>query len=369
DKEMVVSTAPSAATAPGPKNASTSDIATKIALAMRAMGVMGTPRNYEIYYEVFAGSNQELNAELGALGSRPRQEDLDRLSIKYFIQTSNQLFVDNVRDQIANKVEEVMILFERERIQLERYGSILSQSSDGLKKREIVTQEILQRISGIMAAATDSKIEQGKQLVTHMIDKSAELEEVKSKLEEYKKLADTDPMTQLCNRRAFDRAIAHLYDDPRKVMYGALILADIDRFKQINDRYGHPVGDKIIQHVASIIRTTASADMVVARTGGEEFAVIVHGMTEGAVTELAETIRKAVERLVPINGHVGSTGGAVTVSIGACMATLADSADDLYAKADRALYMSKANGRNQSTQFSALPELRSSKNWLLYKGE
>ncbi|WP_235679142.1 GGDEF domain-containing protein [Aquibium microcysteis] len=336
---------------------------------MRAMGVMGTPRNYEIYYEVFAGSNQELNAELGALGSRPRQEDLDRLSVKYFIQTSNQLFVDNVREQIANKVEEVMILFERERIQLERYGSILSQSSDGLKKREIVTKEILQRISGIMASATDSKIEQGKQFVTHMIDKSAELEEVKSKLEEYKKLADTDPMTQLCNRRAFDRSIAHLYDDPKKVMYGALILADIDRFKQINDRFGHPVGDKIIQHVASIIRATASADMVVARTGGEEFAVIIHGMKEAAVTDLAETIRKAVERLVPFNGHAGSQAGAVTVSIGACMASLADSADDLYAKADRALYMSKANGRNQSTQFSALPDLKSSKNWLLYKGE
>jgi diguanylate cyclase len=366
---MATSTAPTATAAPGLRNSNTSDIATKIALAMRAMGVMGTPRNYEIYYEVFAGSNAELNAELGALGSRPRQEELDRLSIKYFIQTTNQLFVDNVRDQIANKVEEVMILFERERIQLERYGSILSQSSNGLKNREIVTQEILQRISGIMASATDSKIEQGKQLVSHMIDKSAELEEVKSKLEEYKKLADTDPMTQLCNRRAFDRAIAIVYDEPKKVLYSALILADIDRFKQINDRYGHPVGDKIIQHVASIIRTTASADMVVARTGGEEFAVIVDGLKESAVTDLAETIRKAVERLVPISGHIGTQGGAVTVSIGACMAAQADSADDLYAKADRALYMSKANGRNQSTQFSALPDLNTSKNWLLYKSE
>jgi diguanylate cyclase len=334
---------------------------------MRAMGVVGTPRNYEIFYEVFAGSNPELNADLGALGSHPRQEDLDRLSIKYFIQTSNQLFVDNVREQIANKVEEVMILFEKERIQLERYGSILSQSSSGLKKREVVTHEILQRIAGIMSAATDSKIEQGKQLVSHMIDKSAELEEVKSKLEEYKKLADTDPMTQLCNRRAFDKAIAHVFDDPKKVMFSALILADIDRFKQINDRYGHPVGDKIIQHVAGIIRTTAASDMIVARTGGEEFAIIVEGLKESAVTEIAENIRKAVEKLVPVNGHVGSKGGAVTISIGACMASLADSADDLYAKADRALYMSKANGRNQSTQFSALPDLKSSKNWLLYK--
>lgn len=343
------------------------DVATKVATAMRAMGVVGHPRNYEIFYEVFTGSNQSLNAEFAALGSKPRQHDLDAISVKYFIQSSNQLFVDNVREQIANKVEEVMILFEKERLQVERYGSILSQSSDGLKARSNISNDLLQRIAGIMAQATDSKIEQGRQFVTSMMDKSSELEEVKSKLEEYKKLADTDPMTQLCNRRAFDRAIATVYDEPRKVMFSALVVADIDRFKQINDRFGHPVGDKIIQHVAGIIRLTASSDMVVARTGGEEFAVIVPGLKEDAVFDFAETIRKGIERLVPLNGQTGVSENSITVSVGICMAAQASNAEDLYSKADRALYFSKASGRNQSTRFSALPEPKASKNWLLYK--
>ena len=344
-----------------------SDIASKIALAMRAMGVLGLPRNYEIFYEVFTGSNHELNAALAALGGKPRQEDLDQLSVKYFVQVTNQLFVDNIRDQIANKVEEVMILFDKERIQLERYGSILNQTSDGLKKRETVSQDILHRIAGIMSAATETKIEQGRQFVETMIDKSTELEDVKSKLEEYKRLADTDALTQLQNRRAFDRAIARLFDQPKTAIYGSLILADIDHFKRINDRFGHPVGDRIIQHVASIFRALAPDEMLVARTGGEEFAVIAEGLSEDAVTELAESMRKAVERFSPTGGGNQSASATITASIGICMAAHATSADDMYSKADRALYASKANGRNQTTRFSELPDIKSSKPWLLYK--
>ena len=85
-------------------------------------------------------------------------------------------------------------------------------------------------------------------------DKSAELENVKSKLEEYKRLADTDPLTHIWNRRAFDRHISRVYNSRKGVMFNALILADIDRFKEINDRYGHPVGDKIIQIIAEILQ-------------------------------------------------------------------------------------------------------------------
>jgi diguanylate cyclase len=342
------------------------DIAAKVALAMRAMGVVGLPRNYEIFYEVFAGANPELNADLGKLGNRPRQDDLDQLSVKYFAQANSQRFVEDIRNHLSEKVEEVMKLFEKERVQLERYGSILNQTSDGLHKRSLVTQEILHRISNIMSAATDTKIEQGKQIVSSIEDKSAELEDVKSKLEEYKKLADTDPLTQLYNRRAFDRAIARIYDDKKRVLYSCLVLVDIDRFKQINDRFGHPVGDKIIQHIASVVRSAVPEGVMVARTGGEEFAVIMEGLGEDQAAEVGETVRKMVEKLAATNNGSGLASGSITVSVGTCMAIQAESADDLYVKADRALYVSKANGRNRCTRFSELPDMKSAKGWRIY---
>ena len=125
-------------------------------------------------------------------------------------------------------------------------------------------------------------------------DKSAELENVKSKLEEYKRLADTDPLTHIWNRRAFDRHISRIYNSRKSVMFNALILADIDRFKEINDRYGHPVGDKIIQIIADILQTNSRGDMFVARTGGEEFALIIEGGSVEATYDFADRMRALI---------------------------------------------------------------------------
>ena len=144
-----------------------------------------------------------------------------------------------------------------------------------------------------MSIATNSTIDHGKQVATTLSDKTAELESVKSKLEEYKRLADTDPLTHIWNRRAFDKKITGIYNSNKGILFNALILADIDRFKDINDRYGHPVGDKIIQIIADIFQTSIREDMFVARTGGEEFALIIEGASEDATFEIAERIRAA----------------------------------------------------------------------------
>ena len=195
------------------------------------------------------------------------------------------------------------------------------------------------------------------------------MREVKSKLEEYRRLAETDALTQLQNRRAFDQAIAGMYDSNRGIAFGALILADIDSFKSVNDRFGHPVGDRIIQIVASIMRSTVKERTFVARTGGEEFAVILEGSGEEATARLAEEIRQAVMEAPFVNVAKGTNYGPITISLGICMATQAQSPEDLYVKADRALYASKSAGRNRVTRFSALSASNFAKNWLIYRGD
>ena len=139
-----------------------------------------------------------------------------------------------------------------------------------------------------MSAATDAPMNRAARSPSSIVDKSAELEKVKVTLEEYKKLADTDPLTQIWNRRAFDQAIARIYDSDKGRMFNALILADIDRFKDVNDRYGHPVGDRILQLVADIIAHHCARGMFVARTGGEEFAIIADGLSEDGISRIAE---------------------------------------------------------------------------------
>ncbi|MDP3897659.1 MAG: GGDEF domain-containing protein, partial [Mesorhizobium sp.] len=300
------------------------------------------------------------------LGNLPKQADLDLISRKYFTAVNGTSVVDEARDQIATKIEEVMALLRRERSSLEKYGVILDKTSGGLNSQAI-SRDLLLKIVGIMSAATDSTIESGKQIASSIIDKSAELEKVKSTLEEYKKLADTDPLTQIWNRRAFDRTMAKIYDSDKGKMFSALILADIDSFKDVNDRYGHPVGDRIIQIVADLIATHAGEGKFVARTGGEEFAIIADGLSEDGISRIAEAVRSAIEATPFVNKETGVNFGPVTISMGICMASEANGADDLYSKADRALYASKVSGRNQVTRHSALSDLKTRKNWFIYK--
>ncbi len=342
------------------------DFATSVVATMRQLGVVGLPRNYEIFYEALAGSNHELSVEVVSLNNRPSQEELDRIGRKYFANNHGGSIVETAREKISLELEEIAGILRQERNHLEKYGRILDQTAEGLNSRSLITKDLLQKIVGVMSVATVSTIDHGKQIANTLGDKTSELESVKSKLEEYKKLADTDPLTHIWNRRAFDKRIASIYNSSRGILFNALILADIDRFKDINDRFGHPVGDKIIQSIADILQSSIRGDIFVARTGGEEFALIVEGTSEDATFEIADRLRMLVEQTPFVAGPNSAHYGSVTISMGICMASEADGPEDLYSKADRALYRSKMAGRNCVTRFSALPE-RSTKNWMLYR--
>jgi diguanylate cyclase len=343
-----------------------SNIAENVIATLRQMGVIGLPRNYEIFYEALSGSNPRLSLEVLALSQRPKQEQLDAISRKYFTQSNSHSVVEHAREVIARELEDVAAILRKERGHLERYGELLDQTSDGLTSRHSLTMDLLQKIATAMSTATAATIDQGKQAAEALGEKSAELENLRSKLEEYKRLADTDPLTHIWNRRAFDKKIAELYDSQRSILFNGLILADIDWFKAINDRHGHPAGDRILQTLADIFRSSTREDMFVARTGGEEFAIIVEGSTEQATFDLADNIRVLIEQTRFSCTQSGTDCGPVTVSMGICMAAEASSADNLYAKADRALYRSKLDGRNPVTKFSSLREA-SGKSWQLYR--
>jgi diguanylate cyclase len=343
-----------------------SDLASTTVTTMRQLGVMGLPRNYEIFYEALSGSNPQLSLAVVALSSRPTQDELDAIGRKFFAQNHGHGIVEQARDILARELEEVASLLRSEHSHIEKYGRILDETSDGLSSRNAISRELLQKIVGAISVATVSTIDHGKQVVSTLADKSAELESVKSKLEEYKRLADTDPLTQVWNRRAFDKEIAAIYNSNKGILFNALILADIDRFKDINDRFGHPVGDKIIRNVADILQTSTHAGTFVARTGGEEFALIVEGASEETTCQIAERIRVLVEQTTFASGQNGASYGTITLSMGVCMASEADGPEDLYTKADQALYRSKMSGRNRVTRHSSMAG-QSGKNWLLYK--
>ena len=165
-------------------------------------------------------------------------------------------------------------------------------------------------------------------------------------IEEEWRIARTDPLTGLANRRHFDEQLARIIGESLK--YGApasLIVADVDHFKKVNDTYGHEAGDEVLKAVAAIFMSCVRAEDVCARYGGEEIAILLPETTVARAQEVAERVRRAIElklvlhneRAIPVTASFGVAGYPESTAI----------RDGLFPAADRALYEAKASGRNR----------------------
>jgi diguanylate cyclase (GGDEF)-like protein len=168
--------------------------------------------------------------------------------------------------------------------------------------------------------------------------------------QQLQQLSSTDRLTSLYNRGHWEEALKLEY--AKFSRYGhvaALIMFDIDHFKQVNDTYGHPFGDQVIQRVASVAKDMVRDADVLGRYGGEEFAVLLPGTDQEGGRILAERLREAIEA-----AEVFFEGERVafTVSLGVAQLT-AEVAEykQLIERADRALYASKKGGRNRVTVY------------------
>ena len=164
--------------------------------------------------------------------------------------------------------------------------------------------------------------------------------------------ASTDGLTELANRRHFEEALAG--EISRAERFGGtlgLVLADLDDFKQVNDRYGHQTGDDVLRSFADVLRETVRDIDVAARYGGEEFAVLLPQTDLEGAERLAERLRETMgARLLSL--EPGATF-SVTASFGVASFPEAPTAAELFAAADEALYRAKSAGKNRVVCASA----------------
>ncbi len=157
-------------------------------------------------------------------------------------------------------------------------------------------------------------------------------------------IASHDEMTGIYNRRKFFSLANKEFSNSKNNFYAVMI--DIDKFKLVNDNYGHPTGDKVIKLVTKTITESISSESIFGRIGGEEFALICYGDSQDKVMQKIESIRKNIEALEVI----ADDGSVVvfTISEGISKANEeTDSLDSLLKEADIALYEAKGGGRNR----------------------
>ncbi|MDP2121335.1 MAG: GGDEF domain-containing protein [Hoeflea sp.] len=157
--------------------------------------------------------------------------------------------------------------------------------------------------------------------------------------------AVTDGLTGMYNRRYFDDALSEYLSAFGRIDKPiGMVILDLDHFKKVNDTHGHDVGDEVLRQVADCLQIFTRYHDVVARLGGEEFAILSPNITERQLFNLSDRIRQAVADLKIRNGNVTLR---VTVSAGLAIWNGVESGEELYRRADKQLYEAKRQGRNR----------------------
>jgi diguanylate cyclase len=330
------------------KNPKMSEPGVRAILKLDSLGLPPSPENYEIFYTAFAGLDPKLGAALRLLGDKPTQAEVDEVGLKFFPNRAAESFAQQATGRMGRELDALSNTLNIESKNIGSFKAAVSTAVDryvAASANGPISQDSLGEFAEALRSAAGDRYAAGTKTVKDISAAADEMNRLQDEVDLYKKLANTDKLTGLNNRRVFDESIAAVYSDGNPT--GSLIVMDIDRFKNINDTYGHPVGDYVIASIANRIKALVRGRTFVARTGGEEFAVIIQDTDRGNDLEvIGERIRAGVENLLLEHPKTGARLPTTTVSIGVCRAGDATDGGDLYEKADQALYASKHRGRN-----------------------
>jgi diguanylate cyclase len=333
-------------------------LARRVIEAMEESGVWPTPLNFEIWVHYLGDPEGPLGREIKRLlaASEPFTEaTADMLAAEYLPRgrlTEEIRDAGRVLDRELSSVSEAIANAHKSQVTygdtLDKAATSIESVGDGAGLKAIV--------SGLTSATR--KVQRENQTLEKRLDASTrEVGRLREHLEQVRRDAMTDALTNLANRKAFDEHLEAACAQAESGG-GALTLAvlDIDHFKRFNDTWGHQTGDQVLRYVASVMGRVASAPRIAARYGGEEFAMIFPQESHSQVESALEGIRKEIGSRSLRRRSTDDELGAVTLSAGFAQRRPGESASALLDRADAALYASKHAGRNRVTSAERLDE-------------
>ncbi|MGL4716171.1 MAG: GGDEF domain-containing protein [Aeromonas sp.] len=307
-----------------------------------------TPNNYHLWYNYVSVRMPELNQ---AIDLAVKQQGTCSLA------TCERLYHQHLADQDKKQIEAM-------KIHLASMASELGHSMQGAISDTGIFQEMLDSRFGQLSQLDEQKLslEDTMGILRDLVRKSRdvrlstmhfrnqishaekEIKALREALDETRKLANEDVLTNLLNRRAFDLEIAGLIHSQQPF---SLIIADIDRFKNLNDEYGHLLGDQVLRAFSKRLQDGCQEGVSAYRIGGEEFAMLVPHRPLALTRQMAESMRRAIERMVILDRKSGRHIGHITASFGVGEFNGHESADALVERTDKLLYKAKELGRNR----------------------
>ena len=277
-----------------------------------------------------------------AIKSTPDKKAKDKYEAYLSEQTDKS---SSVRSELTQRINETVSKHEQ-------FGVMLEVIRNGLKEANTVDDvEILREA---LSEDVDGLIEAHKVLLLNLEDArkyfqmiETDSRHLSSELARVRQLSITDELTGLPNRRAFMRRLEDEMGRAQRYNFNlALAMVDLDYFKQVNDKYGHPVGDEVLKFYANKLFTIFRQHDLVCRYGGEEFAVLFPNTSEAGALAAINKVRDKAQHSFIEDGHIQIR--LPSFSAGLTMFTVNDNSATMINRADEALYSAKSNGRNRT---------------------
>lgn len=319
--------------------------------AMAERSITPNPENYAVWLCYLTASKPELKAEMDSLIKVGRQIDdrvCDELYGTHFEEVSVGSRMLKAGGKIAAEMQDVVRGLKDVGEHTKAYGAQLQVAQTELAKNGTVSET--SNVVATLVGATNEMATKSRSLEAKLIESGREIEILREQLELVKVEASTDALTGVANRKEFETKLAELSAsaDTNKSPL-SLVMCDIDFFKRVNDTFGHQTGDQVIRFVASVMDRAKPEGGMVARIGGEEFALLAPQTDSKAAAAIAEQIRLAVEGKRLVRRSTNIDLGKITVSLGVSQRRANEKTSKHVERADEALYASKRTGRNKVT--------------------
>ncbi|RFZ87859.1 diguanylate cyclase [Shinella sp. WSJ-2] len=345
------------------RKSSTTDVALRVATAMKQMGIDGLPRNYELVYEAYAGSNPDLVRDFIALGKYKTQAALDELGRKYLPHQHEASVLQRSAGAISNEMSNFMDLLSQERSSLNDYGRLIGEAS-----------QVIGSVGGALGSslealqrATELRVTHTAEMAEKVAAQSATMDGIQKEMAEFEAMKFVDPPTKLGNRRAFNKALARVYSNPNLPMLCGVVVAEVDAERRFSPAQIEALSDHLVTFYGGLIRQAFPTNDLAVRFDGLRFGFLFNTADEGEVERLIDLLRAAFQTVALRDPRTNRNLGHLTLSAGVCMSDRADSALDLSSACERALLEAKASGGDQIVIYGRGDEVPAGKEWMLYR--
>ena len=325
---------------------------------IKALGLSAIPRNYEIFYAYATGYhpdlNQAINGGLRRSGTLSAAE-LGQLYDLYLSPTRLTDRIGGIGARVVDQIDEVMKMIRATLGSASSFHERLTEAT--LRVGKTKDESLRPIVENLIATARE--MENSNQALASQLNTSKQqIHQLQQKLEELRCENLTDPLTCLANRQYFEEALRQTIAEANRTARPlSLLLADIDHFKKFNDAFGQVTGDQLLRLVAMAMKQNIKGADLVARYGGQEFAVMLPNTTLRQAKTVADHIRQSVMTKELRKRSTGEQLGRITVSIGAAAYRQQEPAQALIERADLSLQAAKQGGRNQVMGETAVTSL------------